>query len=80
MAEYLYAIQDSGGREVCSVKVDVKKVSEVTGHIEVGLASIKRGDETLISRRVAGEDTFSLVRVPADDKLADPVIKEIVPE
>lgn len=80
MTEYLFAIQDSGGREACSVRLTVEKVSDVTGHLEVGRVSIRHNGEVVCSERVASDDAFSLIRVPADDKTAKPVIHPVVVE
>lgn len=74
MSTYLYAVQDSQGREVCSAKVDVERVSEVTAHLDgdrVVLFGEERGE--LGSGPAVQGETYTLYRWPADDKLANPV-------
>lgn len=80
MTEYLFAIQDAGGREACSVRVVTDRVSEVSGHLETGRVSIRRNGEVLCSAAVASDDGFVLVRVPADDKTARPIVHSVVKE
>jgi len=76
---YLYAVQDSTGREIVSASVEVEKVTDVTARIsEVASddfdVELVFEDIVLDSRPMGGERPADLVllRWPADDKLSEP--------
>lgn len=74
MASFLYAVQDSTGREIVSAHVDVEKVSDVGAVYDPGnVVSLVFGDIVIEQAHHAGEGPLTLCRWPSDDKLAEPV-------
>jgi hypothetical protein len=74
MTSYLYAVQDSEGREVVSAHVDVEKVTDVHAERENDEVRLMFEDvvvETGTTRADPG--SLVLLRWPSDDKLSDPV-------
>lgn len=74
---YLFAVQDSTGRELLSAVLEVEKVSAISatfdGTILAVLAGETRVAHTSLPGAPEGSEPFWLYRWEADDKLADPV-------
>jgi hypothetical protein len=68
---YLFAVQDSTGREVVAAQIDTDKVSEVTAVREESRVHIVHGDTTVDTGYAPPEEPLQLHRWPADDKLND---------
>lgn len=73
MPSYLYAVQDEQGREVVSAHVDVEKVTDVTAKKDGDVVDLVFEDIVIETGDYSGEGRLTLLRVPSDDKLADPV-------
>lgn len=77
MTMYLFAVQDSGGREVASGYADVEKVSTVTAVAENGAVTIRHGDDTVALSSLDPGGDLMLYRVQVTDepgwKLETPV-------
>jgi len=76
--DYLVAIQDEAGREVCSATATgVEKVSDITTNRDNDHVGIFNGvDELLVEAPDPGGALY-LHRWPADDKLAKPVTHKL---
>lgn len=73
--EYLFAIQDPSGREVCSARLRVERVSSVTAtKNDDDIARILLDGEVIAQGHTeAAGDELGFHRWLATDKLADPV-------
>lgn len=73
MPTYLFAVQDSNGREVVSWKGEVDKVSEVTVDRDGTEVFLVHGENPVEHGIYEGDGPLTLHRWNADDKLAAPV-------
>jgi hypothetical protein len=81
VTEYLFAVQDKTGREVCSIKTaGVDKVSTVTAEMRPGgVAIVQEGTGTLVLGDTSlTADELDFLRWDANNKLAQPVRKAVV--
>jgi hypothetical protein len=69
---YLFYVQDEAGREIAHWRGEVERVTEVTADLAGGEVRLQRNDVTLATGTDPGGQ-LALYRVPADDKLAEPV-------
>lgn len=81
MSKYLFALQDETGRELASGYADLKKVGDVVGTVESGLAVIRNGKDVIATGREVDDDTQMTlhrweIKDPAD-KLGKPVSKKV---
>lgn len=75
---YLFAVQDSNGREVCSVTYETARVGDVLTKIEDGRVHIgTKADGSLADGPAVEGMTYTLHRWPTDDKLGEPVSKPV---
>lgn len=73
MADYLFAVQDVGGREIVSHQGSVSKVGDVTvEHVSNKVTLLVAGKE-VDSALWEGTGDLMLHRWPAEDKLSAPV-------
>lgn len=71
--EYLYAVQDDGGREICAAVIDTDRVSDVTAvQTDDGTVAILLTGDEVVTGRVPDGKQVMLYRWPADDKLSEP--------
>lgn len=80
---YLFAVQDTNGREVCSWKDedgDVAKVGDVEASRKGNTVTITNAGTKAVSGTYEGDSELTLHRWNADDKLATPVSHPVAVE
>jgi len=80
--DYLFAVQDKGGREICSWKGPVEKVGDVQVERKGSAVNMVVPDgEDMLKLVASGEadpnQSLVLHRWPADDKLSVPVSRSV---
>jgi len=73
MKHFLYAVQTEEGRELWSATLEVTRVSDVQAYTRDGDLIVEHEQHRMFKLDNAGETEMTLLRWPADDKLAEPV-------
>lgn len=74
--EYLFAVQNSDGREVASWR-GTAKVADVTAVRDGNTVTIEHAGDVVARGHAPADADLALLRWHADDKLADPVRRNV---